>query len=431
MTDTKKDAKDGAERADDRINISAAKDTFFYVDLAKKLLSDADKPNELELTGLGSSITTVVSVADILREQGLATVSKLETGMSGRTNHTAKIQCWVKKTDGFDEIYKKQLEEKAEKLKERISNAKNQAFVFIKPHAVNDKVKSLVKEGLESKGIKITKEGSIKAEQIDKRKYIDQHYYSIASKATILKPKELNVPADKFKEKFGLGWEEALEKGVVYNAMDACKKLEIDADALDSAWAACKKNDKLIKFGGGFYCGLVEIEGKDAIYVFNGFFMSMRSKFTKPGLSIHWYAVEFEPSELSWEDFRSKLLGPTDPATAPADSLRGKVYSDWEALGLSEQPNVGDNGVHASASPFEGLAERSNWLKEKIEKNQFGKLLIGSGMSKKMIQAWCVDPQVKFSADDATKSIFDQLEDLDAPACVNKCVEVAAFNKEE
>ena len=269
MSDDKKDTKKGgAERADDRINIAGGKDTFFYVDLAKKLLSDADKPDELELTGLGSSITSVVSVADILREQGLAAVSKLETGMSGRTNHTAKIQCWVKKTEGFDEIYKKQLEEKAEKLKERVTNARNQAFVFIKPHAVTDKVKDLVKEGLESKGIKITKEGSIKAEQIDKRKYIDQHYYSIASKATILKPKDLNVPADKFKEKFEIGWEEALEKGVVFNAMDACKKLEIDADALDTAWAACKKGGKLVKFGGGFYCGLVEIEGKDAMYVF-------------------------------------------------------------------------------------------------------------------------------------------------------------------
>ena len=35
---------------------------------------------------------------------------------------------------------------------------------------------------------------------------------------------------------------------------------------------------------------------------------------------------------------------------------------DWEALGLGFVPNVGENSVHASASPFEGLAERMNWL---------------------------------------------------------------------
>jgi len=63
--------------------------------------------------------------------------------------------------------------------------------------------------------------------------------------------------------------------------------------------------------------------GQTPLYVFNGFFMSMRSGFTKPGLSIHWYTVEWDEKTLSWEDFRGKLLGPTDPKDAPADSLRG------------------------------------------------------------------------------------------------------------
>jgi hypothetical protein len=47
---------------------------------------------------------------------------------------------------------------------------------------------------------------------IDSKQLIDNHYYSIASKATILDPRELNVPADKFEAKFGIGWEEALGK---------------------------------------------------------------------------------------------------------------------------------------------------------------------------------------------------------------------------
>ena len=61
--------------------------------------------------------------------------------------------------------------------------------------------------------------------------------------------------------------------------------------------------------------------------------MSMRSKFTAPGLSIHYYDVEWEPAALAWADFRGAVLGPTDPATAPADSVRGLVYARWEALG--------------------------------------------------------------------------------------------------
>eukprot|EP01046_Picozoa_sp_COSAG06_P006601 COSAG06_NODE_312_length_17767_cov_17.644895_4_plen_116_part_00 len=39
--------------------------------------------------------------------------------------------------------------------------------------------------------------------EIDSKQLIDNHYYSIASKATILDPRELNVPADKFEAKFG------------------------------------------------------------------------------------------------------------------------------------------------------------------------------------------------------------------------------------
>jgi hypothetical protein len=64
----------------------------------------------------------------------------------------------------------------------------------------------------------------------------------------------------------------------------------------------------LVKFGGGFYCGLIEVPGKKPIYTFNAFFMSMRSKFVMPGTSIHYYVVEFEPSELNWSDFRGKVF---------------------------------------------------------------------------------------------------------------------------
>merc|ERR1712110_780137 len=95
--------------------------------------------------------------------------------------------------------------------------------------------------------------------------------------------------------------------------------------------------------------------------------MTMRSAFTKPGGSIRYYTVEWDPSKLSWEDFRGKVLGPTDPKDAPKDSLRGEILADWESLGLSAEPNVGDNGVHASASPFEALAERLNWVGVKLE----------------------------------------------------------------
>ena len=151
----------------------------------------------------------------------------------------------------------------------------NNAFVFVKPHANTPMAVKMVSELLMSRGVKILKTGTITAEEIDSKKLIDQHYYAIASKATILKPDKLNVPADKFEGQFGIGWQAALDAGKVFNAMDACEKLGLDAEQMDAEWGKCKKAKKLIKFGGGFYCGLIEIEGKDPIYVFNGFFMQV------------------------------------------------------------------------------------------------------------------------------------------------------------
>jgi len=314
------------------------------------------------------------------------------------------------------------------------AQGKNSAFVFIKPHAVTEKVKDCVSKGLKDQGLTIVEEGSISSEDIDQKKLIDQHYYSIASKATILKPKDLNVPADKFEGQFGLSWQAALDSGKVYNALDACKKLGITADEMDAQWGICKKAKKLIKFGGGFYCGLIEIEGKESIYVFNGFFMSMRNKYTAPGLSIYYYLVEWDSGALSWEDFRGKVLGPTDPAEAPKDSLRGIVMAQWKELGLAAEPNVGDNGVHASASPFEALAERINWVGADMQDDEFGSKLLAALVAKKSeagcsakykewITAGCVDPQVPLGGG-KKGSLFDAVEDMDSDACIAKLLEL-------
>jgi hypothetical protein len=161
----------------------------------------------------------------------------------------------------------------------------NSAFVFLKPHAATPAAKALLEAGLEEKGFKVLGQGELTGKEIDSKMYIDNHYYSIASKATILEPKELNVPADKFAAKFGIGWQEALDKGVVYNALQACKKLNIDGAELDKKWAKAKKGGDLIKFGGGFYCANI-----DGMYIFNGFFMEMRGKYTGDA-KINWVSV--------------------------------------------------------------------------------------------------------------------------------------------
>ena len=238
----------------------------------------------------------------------------------------------------------------------------NSAFVFIKPKAVTPKAKALLESSLVANGITVLKSGELSAKTIDKEMLIDNHYGAIASKAVKLQPSELNVSQkaqDAFKDAFGLEWSEAVASGKVYNAVDGCKKLGVNPKDMEAKyWSKLTKGKDLIKFGGGFYCGKV---GEDT-YVINGFYMSMRSVFTTPPAKIVWYSVEWPAASLSWEDFRGKVLGGTDPREAEPGSARREILENWKALGLKEEPNVGDNGVHASASLFEALAERMNWL---------------------------------------------------------------------
>jgi cytidylate kinase len=296
----------------------------------------------------------------------------------------------------------------------------NQAFLFIKPHAciesVGKNVVALVEKGLAAAQIKITAKGTLDAQTIDEKMLIDTHYGAIASKAVVLQPNEL-VVSDKaqanFKKNFGISWSEALNKGMVFNAMGACAKLGLDAKGIEAQWKTLTDKTRL-KFGGGFYCGKLN----DSCFVINAFYMSMRAMYTTPPAKINYYLVEWDPKVLSWEDFRGKIIGPTNPSVAPVSSLRGSIFADWKALGLKEEPNTGLNGVHASAGPFEGLAERLNWCGSSVENDAFGSALLRAGVSLSNIMAFTKDPQVNYN--DGSTGVFDLLEDVNAAECIEK-----------
>lgn len=134
--------------------------------------------------------------------------------------------------------------------------------------------------------------------------------------------------------------------------------------------------------------------------------------------------VEWSEKATSWADFRGSGLGPTDPVDAPAASLRGQIAAQWQSLGLRAPCDVGDNGVHASASPFEAMAERCNWLRSthSISTDPFGKACIAAGIPESVLKDWSVDPQVKYNG--KKSSLFDLVEDLDSSTCIAKLVDI-------
>ena len=115
-------------------------------------------------------------------------------------------------------------------------------------------------------------------------------------------------------------------------------------------------------------------------------------------------------------------------STTAKGSIRRTILDNYKTLGLKSKPNTGDNGVHASASPFEGLAERVNWLGKKVEEDSFGKGLIAKGIPKETIAKWSEDAQVSVEGetkDGKTMSVFDTLEDLDADTSLAKVAKIS------
>ena len=121
--------------------------------------------------------------------------------------------------------------------------------------------------------------------------------------------------------------------------------------------------------------------------------------------------MQWDAAALSWAEFRASVLGATDPEKAQSGSMREQVCARWQELGLAAKPDVGDNGVHGSASPFEGLSERLNWLGGTVDEDETALALMAAGVKKPTLLSWTKDPQVE--VDGASQSLFDTFEDMD------------------
>ncbi|CAE7037134.1 unnamed protein product [Symbiodinium natans] len=233
-------------------------------------------------------------------------------------------------------------------------------------------------------------EGEISATEIRERGLIDVHYGSVAEKALQLQPAELLVPKHaqkEFEECFGMSWADALKEDKVCNAAEAQKRLGWTSQQLGAHWDTLKMGVGKVKFGGGFYCGQLR-----DLFVINGFYMAMRGQYLIPGSSVRWFKVKWHACDMSWKVFRDEIVGNTDPAAATAKSLRGHFHRNWAELGLPSQPHVGENAVHGSASPFEALAEKRNWLGEDCKSDPFGSLLLSSGITIETSERWRRNP---------------------------------------
>lgn len=103
---------------------------FFYVRLAKRILQNEETA---DLSGLGTAINTVVNCAEILKNQGVVEITKIETSTAqvGKGNSSqfnkAKIQISLKKSPKFNEIIAKEQEIEAQRKNARAQKEQQKA----------------------------------------------------------------------------------------------------------------------------------------------------------------------------------------------------------------------------------------------------------------------------------------------------------------
>ena len=128
---------------------------------------------------------------------------------------------------------------------------------------------------------------------------------------------------------------------------------QYDAHSLDALWAT--KKSKRVR--GGFYVADYEVDGEKFVLV-NAFHPVQLLHFTEPSHRILLLLIH---SDTEWSTLRGELIGATNPENAAAGSIRGALFAEPAKYGF-EKVGSGNNGVHLSAGPFEGMAEVINFL---------------------------------------------------------------------
>jgi len=294
---------------------------------------------------------------------------------------------------------------------------KNHAMVLIKPHAANANTDRFVQSYLTTHKVSVLKKGHIDAKVVAEKTMYEKQYFQIVAYAEC-DPRKLHVPdtgQKLFKDTYGTSWADALSKGDVFNAVEGLKKLGVSNSELCTAWTKVEH----IKLTSSMRVAKLAAPSGASMYIINGFMPFWRDSFLSGSESLTWYCVEFDPSEVSWQHFRSDILGTTNPAKAKKDSIRAQMYEHWKQLGLKEQPTTMFNCIHASAGPLEGLRERMTWTGTAITEDPLGRLLRANGVPAASIEQLLQNPPVtNWCSQKGSQSgpVFSCTEDCDTSA---------------
>ncbi|PWU89673.1 Flagellar Member 1 [Trypanosoma cruzi] len=295
---------------------------------------------------------------------------------------------------------------------------RNRALVFVKPHANTPETRALVEERLmQTRGMQIVSQRHVFGGEIAAQQLMYKHYRTIARYAVKVSPMSINVSTQNralFKEVFGIAWKEAVCSGRVWNAETAIHTLgEISAVELYGMWGSCTKTMKLAS--GAYVAQFLN----EKVFVINGFYPYLRDTYGAQDAKVTCYLVSWPEACMTWRALREELIGSTNPGNAPPNSLRGLIRDRWQELGLQYPPTTTDNGVHASAGPFEALLERHLWMHLPLSHDPLTLRLQECGLTGALLYRWASNPEVLLRGKKLSGCVFDLLENMQTSEMVD------------
>ncbi len=284
----------------------------------------------------------------------------------------------------------------------------NQALAFVKPHAAaNQAALDRIAAVFAQSGVRPVYEIELTGDAVRASGAIDRHYAVNARAGTCENPADLFVSPDaraKFRDLFHESWDEALKQGRILSGLRAQKMLGITGEELNTLWA----RQKAQKLAGGLYAiFLPELQA----FVLNGFYPSIRDLFTAPNARLKVMVVEFDAATLPWSAFRGRVIGGTNPAAADPASIRGSLFARQKEAGLSV--TYRENVIHASASPFEALIEKTLWTPGfPLDRDPLWKAIQPAGLTVEQLLRWR-DANPVVTLDGKTGPLVESLEDRD------------------
>jgi hypothetical protein len=262
------------------------------------------------------------------------------------------------------------------------------------------------------------------AEEVAKRRIFEHQFAHLEQFATLVAPSAIvltDAEKELFAQTFSEGWSEVQSSHRVWNAATAIETLHLPQEDLYELWRGAAVTIKLRR---GLQICLVDQTNAtsnkallehftEPTYLINAFMPAMKCAYTDSSTVLSFVVIEWDGSKLPWLDLLNKVVGHSQPSLAHAESIRGKIHSKWESLGLKAVPDRRDNCVHVSKSAFEGMADRLTWCKDAlIFTDLFGSRLLGCNIPSLTIQNWLKNPTVQ------EKCIFDHMYGLAGEECL-------------